>query len=71
MNTDAIKVELMDWIAQLNDQHAIKKLVSLKNKLSTKKNKSGSKIFGSGKHLIDFVAEDFNEPLVMFKAYEK
>jgi len=71
MNMDTIKVELIDWIAQLNDQQAIKKLLSLKKKLSSKKSESNSKIYGSGKHLIDYVAEDFNEPLDMFKGYEK
>lgn len=71
MNIDTIKVELIDWISQLNDQQAINKLLSLKKKLSTKKSGSKSKIYGSGKHLIDYVAEDFNEPLDMFKGYQK
>jgi hypothetical protein len=30
MNIDTIKVELIDWIAQLNDQQAIDKLLTLK-----------------------------------------
>lgn len=71
MNIDTIKVELIDWIAQLNDQQAINKLLSLKNKLTTQKSTPDSKIYGSGKHLIDYVAEDFNKPLDMFKEYEK
>ncbi len=71
MNIDTIKVELIDWIAQLNDQQAINKLLSLKNKMSTRNSKSDSKIYGSGKHLIDYVAEDFNEPLDIFKEYQK
>lgn len=71
MNIDTIKVELIDWIAQLDDRHTINKLMSLKNKLSTPKPKLDSKIYGSGKHLIDYVAEDFNDPLDMFKEYQK
>lgn len=71
MNIDTIKVELIDWIAQLNDQQTINKLLSLKNKLSKHKSESDSKIYGSGKHLIDYVAEDFNEPLDMFNEYKK
>jgi hypothetical protein len=71
MNIDTIKVELIDWIAQINDQQTINKLLSLKNKLSTQKSKPHSKIYGSGKHLIDYVAEDFNEPLDVFKEYQK
>lgn len=71
MNIDSIKIELIDWIAQLNDQHSIQKLLSVKNQLSPSKNKSESKVFGSGKHLIEYVADDFNEPLDMFNGYQK
>lgn len=71
MNMDTVKVELIDWITQLNDQLTIDKLLSLKNKLTPQKDKPESKIYGSGKHLIDFVAEDFNESLDMFKGYQK
>jgi hypothetical protein len=71
MNIDTLKIELIDWIAQLNDQQAINKLLSLKNKWSTQENKPDSKIYGSGKHLIDYVSEDFNEPLDEFKKYHK
>lgn len=62
MNLDTTKVELIDWIAQTNDQRAINRLLSLKNELNAQKDNSNSKIYGSGKHLIDYVAEDFNEP---------
>ncbi len=60
MNIDTIKIELIDWIAQLNDHQAINKLLSLKNKMSTQRDNLDSKICGSGKHLIDYVAEDFH-----------
>lgn len=36
MNIDTIKIELIDWIAQLNDQQSINKILLL-NKLSPKK----------------------------------
>jgi hypothetical protein len=71
MNIDAIKIELIDWIAQLKDHQAIHKLLSMKNKMSTQENKPDSKMYGSGKHLIDYVSEDFNEPLDEFKKYQK
>jgi hypothetical protein len=70
MNIDTIKVELIDWIAQLNDQHSINKILTLKKKLSTSR-KSDSKIFGSGKHLVEHIADDFNDPLDLFKEYQK
>ena len=40
MNLDTIKVELIDWIAQTNDERAINKLVSLKNELNAQKDNS-------------------------------
>lgn len=70
MNIDTIKVELIDWIARLNDQHSINKILTLKKKLSKKK-ESGSKIFGSGKHLVEYIADNFNDPLDVFKEYQK
>lgn len=71
MNIDAIKLELIDWIAQLNDKKAINMLMTLKKKLSTPKSKTDSKIYRSGKDLVDYIAEDFNEPLDEFKDYQK
>lgn len=68
---DAIKIELIDWIAKLKDQQAINDVLSIKSKFSKPKSKSSSKIFGSGKHLIYYVSDDFNEPLDVFKEYQK
>ena len=70
MNVDSIKVELIDWIARLNDQYSIKKILALKKELN-KKSKSASKIFGSGKHLIEYISDDFNKPLDDFIEYQK
>jgi len=70
MNIDSIKVELIDWIAKLNDQKDLSKLITLKKRLSTK-SKSNQKIFGSGKHLIEFIDDDFNAPLDQFRDYQK
>ncbi|OFX19015.1 MAG: hypothetical protein A2033_15110 [Bacteroidetes bacterium GWA2_31_9] len=66
MNVDTVKVELIDWIARLNDKNSINKLLSLKKKLSTT-NKANSIIFGSGKHLIEYISDDFNDPIEEFK----
>lgn len=71
MNIDTIKVELIDWIAQLNDQQAINKLLSLKKKLSSHRKKTDSKIYGSGKHLVEYISDDFNDTPDMFKDYQK
>lgn len=71
MHIDSLKVELIDWIAKLHDPESIKKLLNLKEKLKTSKNKPEAKIFGSGKDLIGYIADDFNEPLDAFNAYQK
>ena len=71
MNIDTVKVELIDWIARLNDQDAIDKILVLKRKMSLKEEKSDTRIFGSGKHLVEYIADDFNEPLDAFKEHQK
>ncbi len=71
MNIDSIKVELINWIAQLNDHETIHSLLSLKKKTKPAKIASDSKIFGSGKHLVEFISDDFNAPLDMFNGYQK
>jgi hypothetical protein len=70
MNVDNIKVELIDWITRLNDQNSIERVLSLKKDI-TKKNHKSTRIFGSGKHLIGHISEDFNEPLEIFNEYQK
>lgn len=70
MNTDTIKVELIDWIARLCDQYSINKILSLKKELSMS-TKSDSEIFGSGKYLIEYISDDFNEPINDFEEYQK
>ncbi|WP_194775716.1 hypothetical protein [Pararhodonellum marinum] len=71
MNIDTIKVELIDWIAGLNDQKALNNILEMKKKLSLKMGKSDTKIFGSGKHLVEYISDDFNEPLDAFNEYKK
>lgn len=71
MNIDAIKIELIDWIARLKDQQAINEVLNLKQILTNPKPNQNFEIFGSGKHLIDYIADDFNEPLDIFKEYQK
>ena len=71
MNLDSVKVELIDWISQLKDKQAIDKLLALKKRLNPEKVNSKEKIFGSGKHIIKEISDDFNEPLDSFKDYRK
>ncbi len=70
MNVDSLKVELIDWIAKLNDSAAIERIISLKNELTHPRSRK-TRIYGSGKHLISFIADDFNEPLDSFNEYQQ
>ena len=71
MNIDTTKVELIDWISNLNDQQSIRKLLRFKYLLTVKKRDSETKIFGSGKHLFSYISDDFNEPIDIFLDYQK
>ena len=44
MDLDTTKLELINWIAQTNDERAINKLLSLKNELNAQKDKANSTI---------------------------
>ncbi|MEA3495557.1 MAG: type II toxin-antitoxin system prevent-host-death family antitoxin [Bacteroidota bacterium] len=69
MNADTVKIELIDWIATLSDEYSISKILSLKKELSAT-SKTKAKIFGSGKHLFEFISDDFNEPVADFNEYQ-
>lgn len=71
MRVDTVKVELIDWIARLNDRRTISKIMELKNKENKVKDNTQTKLFGAGKHLIENVSDDFNDPLDMFNDYVK
>ena len=70
MNVDSLKLELIAWIAKLNDSASIERIISLKKELTNPGLKK-TRIYGSGKHLISFIADDFNEPLDIFKEYQQ
>ncbi len=71
MNIDAKKIELIDWIARLQDQKTINSISQLKAQLARKQVDDRIEVFGSGKDMIDFVSDDFNDPIEHFKDYEK
>lgn len=69
MNTEAQKLELIQWLTQLQDVVILQKIMEIKQineKTSAKKRE-----FGCGKDIVLFVADDFNEPLEMFEEYTK
>lgn len=69
MNVDTVKIELIDWITRLKDPQLIEKLLEFKQKITEPK--AEKKVYGSGKHLVEFIAEDFNDPLDEFKPYQQ
>lgn len=70
MNIDTQKIELIDWIAKLQDQQIIESILHLKERSASRQERK-KKVFGSGKDIVEYLSEDFNDPLEEFKNYEK
>ena len=71
MNVEAQKLELIEWILRLKDASAIREISKLIQSATLRKAKTGTRKFGSGKHIFTYIAEDFDEPLEDFKEYMK
>jgi hypothetical protein len=69
MNVEAQKLELIDWILNLKDSTALKKITKMKNSVS--KPKTAARKFGCGKDIFTYVSDDFDDPLPDFKDYMK
>jgi len=69
MNVDTVKIELIDWITSLKDPTLIHRLLEFKKSVAIGKSKK--KVYGSGKRIIGYIADDFNEPLDDFKQYQQ
>jgi len=70
MQIDTKKLELIDWITKLKDPNVLERMLLLKKKWARKKKNGYQRSFGSGKQLVEFIADDFNEPLDAFKEYQ-
>jgi hypothetical protein len=57
MDIQAMKIELIQWITMLDDKNLIQQIKSIKDHEIVKNKRQ----FGSGKHLISKIADDFNE----------
>lgn len=64
MNSEAEKLELINWISKLKDQRLIHELLLLKERAEMKAIEKRK--FGDGKYLIEYIADDFNEPISHF-----
>ena len=70
MNIEAEKSELINWISKLKDHKLIQEILLLKKKTeTTEKTELKPREFGGGKHIFTYIADDFNEPLDVFKEY--
>jgi hypothetical protein len=72
MDIELEKSEIVNWVQKLKDIELIQKIKSLK-KESEKRGASNRtnpiRKAGDGKHLIGYIADDFNEPLDDLKEY--
>jgi ABC-type nitrate/sulfonate/bicarbonate transport system ATPase subunit len=69
MNVTTQKLELIQWISNLENVKLLNELAQIRIKNSKSKTKA-KRYFGCGKNIIGEIAEDFNEPLDHFKEYQ-
>ena len=68
MTIQAQKLELIQWVAGLDDPRLIQQLAALKNQ--TRSISSAPKrSFGSGKNVFLTISDDFNDPINDFQDY--
>jgi hypothetical protein len=68
MDAQAQKLELIQWIATLDDPTLLRQVSAIKQH-GGGKNRLTKRHFGGGKHIVIHVAENFNEPLTGFNEY--
>lgn len=68
MTLESQKLEIIEWVSRLNNSEIIKQILDLRNKENIIP-KGKTREFGSGKHLISYIADDFDDPLDDFKEY--
>ncbi|WP_460960388.1 hypothetical protein [Spirosoma litoris] len=68
MDTQSQKLELIQWIAGLNDLRVLSQVSAIRQH-DAGKSKLTKRHFGGGKHIIIHVDDNFNEPLDEFKDY--
>ena len=67
MDIEVEKLELVSWLQKLKDSVLIHKISVLKKESEMVKKVKRER--GSGKHLISYIADDFDGPLDHFKDY--
>ena len=68
MGAQTQKLELIQWIAGLNDLTLLRQVSAIRQH-DNETPQPAKRHFGGGKHIITHVADDFNEPLDAFSDY--
>ncbi|RAI77373.1 hypothetical protein HMF3257_30190 [Spirosoma telluris] len=68
MSTQAQKLDLIQWVASLDDPQLIQQLTLFKKK-SQSTLPTPKRVFGSGKNVFLAVTDNFNDPIEAFKDY--
>ncbi len=66
MNVDSQKLEIIEWVSRLKNSQIIEEIIKLRDREIGQPNRQPVRKFGSGKHLITYIAEDFNDPIDHF-----
>lgn len=69
MNATAQKLELIQWISNLDDNRLLKEVVAFR-KRNQSKTQEPKRFFGCGKGVFGEITEDFNDPLDIFDDYK-
>lgn len=69
MNATAQKLELIQWISNLDDISLLNEVVAFR-KRNQSKMQSPKRFFGCGKSVFGEITENFNEPLDIFDDYK-
>jgi len=68
MNATVQKLELIQWISNLDDIRLLNEVMAF-CKRNQSKSQSPKRFFGCGKGIFGEIAEDFNEPLDIFEGF--
>ncbi len=69
MSAIAQKLELIQWISNLDDIRLLQEVAAFR-KRNQSKMQSPKRFFGCGKGIFGEIADDFNEPLDIFDDYK-
>ena len=69
MNTESLKLELIQWILSLKDSEALNEIQKMKENFSENANAVKPRQFGCGKVIFTYLTNDFDETPPGFEDY--